>query len=434
MASDEVLLRRAETWKGKPSGEQPEDAGPPYQVQAIDFLVTGAVFDRRAAVAALPEGLKPLDPATGLIVLYQAPTGWGLAPFSACFVAVGVEGHDAPDGSSAHMVVAGWYSGRAGHIMHENYNTRMVPGEAKHLYEEGVWKAQGGPVGYPCISVELCQSGQDAPITSGIHHYIGVNREAGLNIFSASCTGRYLAAESLRLQIASGAPPLLRSLEPVARPFALYVPSISLTFSAPRRLSDPAEVIAADAMQVMMLDVFARLGRAAAIVGRDGRIIHLNREAEALAGDGFITAGRQLRAARGASQSALERSIERAFGGDQMAEPVALMRMGSSSPLLAHAIHMSPTAAGGKAVLVLFTDPARRGSGETSNTLQLLGLTAAEARLASLVGAGHSPKVAAERLSITESTARSVLKVVYGKLAINRQSELAQMVGRLEAV
>jgi DNA-binding CsgD family transcriptional regulator len=434
MSSDDVLQQRAEIWKGRTAGAVSDDALPPYQVLANDFLVTGVVFDPEAAAHALPEGLKPLHPATGLFVLYQAPTGWGLAPFSACFVAVGIEGHDATDGSSAHMIVAGWYSDRAGRIMHDNYNTRMVPGEAVHSFEDGVWRARGGPVGETFVSVELRPTGQDAAVTSSIHHYIGVNRNSGLNIFSVSCTGRYLPAESLRLEIGPGAPTILRSLEPIARPFALHVPAMTLTISAPRSLSDPAERIAQDAARVMLLDVFAHLGRAAAILGRDGRIIHLNPEAEMLAGDGFVATGRVMRAAKITSHPALERALERAFQGERTVEPVALERLSGSPPLLAYAMPMSPTAAGETSVLLVFADPACRSRGETSNALRLLGLTPAEARLASLVGSGQSPKKASERLSITENTARSVLKIIYDKLAINRQSELAQVVARIESM
>uniref|UniRef100_UPI0035AD8611 helix-turn-helix transcriptional regulator n=1 Tax=Devosia sp. TaxID=1871048 RepID=UPI0035AD8611 len=69
---------------------------------------------------------------------------------------------------------------------------------------------------------------------------------------------------------------------------------------------------------------------------------------------------------------------------------------------------------------------------DPSATLELLGLTPAEARLASEVGNGLSPKQAATRLGITTNTARSTLQVIYEKLGIGKQSELARIVTRLE--
>lgn len=61
----------------------------------------------------------------------------------------------------------------------------------------------------------------------------------------------------------------------------------------------------------------------------------------------------------------------------------------------------------------------------------VLGLTLGEARLASLVGTGIAIGDAAGNLNITEQTARVVLKRVFSKLEVSRQSELAALMGRL---
>ena len=57
----------------------------------------------------------------------------------------------------------------------------------------------------------------------------------------------------------------------------------------------------------------------------------------------------------------------------------------------------------------------------------ILGLTLGEARVAALVGSGVAPKEAAERLGIAESTARTVLKRVFAKAGVSRQSELVAL-------
>ncbi len=61
----------------------------------------------------------------------------------------------------------------------------------------------------------------------------------------------------------------------------------------------------------------------------------------------------------------------------------------------------------------------------------LLGLTLGEARIAAMVGAGIPPKDAAERLGIAEDTARNVLKRVFAKVGVSRQSELAALLARI---
>lgn len=64
--------------------------------------------------------------------------------------------------------------------------------------------------------------------------------------------------------------------------------------------------------------------------------------------------------------------------------------------------------------------------------IRALGLTPAESRLASLVGDGRTVRQAALQLGISENTARSTLKVVYGKLGVRKQSELSRLITRLQ--
>ena len=64
--------------------------------------------------------------------------------------------------------------------------------------------------------------------------------------------------------------------------------------------------------------------------------------------------------------------------------------------------------------------------------LRSLGLTPAEARLAAKIGKGCSARSAAEELGISEHTARSTLKQVYGKLGIRKQAELGHLIARMQ--
>jgi DNA-binding CsgD family transcriptional regulator len=61
----------------------------------------------------------------------------------------------------------------------------------------------------------------------------------------------------------------------------------------------------------------------------------------------------------------------------------------------------------------------------------LFGLTLGEARIAAIIGAGLTPKDAAERLGIAEDTARTVLKRVFSKVGVSRQSELTAMLAKM---
>ena len=65
--------------------------------------------------------------------------------------------------------------------------------------------------------------------------------------------------------------------------------------------------------------------------------------------------------------------------------------------------------------------------------LVALDLTRGEARVAMLVGRGHSPRETASLLGIAEGTVRVQLRSCFAKLGLNRQSELAVLVTRLDA-
>jgi DNA-binding CsgD family transcriptional regulator len=63
--------------------------------------------------------------------------------------------------------------------------------------------------------------------------------------------------------------------------------------------------------------------------------------------------------------------------------------------------------------------------------LRSIGLTPAEARVALLYGNGRTAREAAQELGISEHTAKSTLKNIYGKLGVRKQSELARLIARL---
>lgn len=62
---------------------------------------------------------------------------------------------------------------------------------------------------------------------------------------------------------------------------------------------------------------------------------------------------------------------------------------------------------------------------------ETFGLTPAECELALLIAEGQSPREVAARLGISFETARTVLKRVFAKLEVSRQSELAALLARL---
>jgi DNA-binding CsgD family transcriptional regulator len=85
---------------------------------------------------------------------------------------------------------------------------------------------------------------------------------------------------------------------------------------------------------------------------------------------------------------------------------------------------------GVRAVVVVTSSTAGEPADPTI-VRDLLGLTLGEARVAALVGSGAAPRETAERLGITEETARTTLKRVFSKVGVSRQSELATLLTKL---
>ena len=85
----------------------------------------------------------------------------------------------------------------------------------------------------------------------------------------------------------------------------------------------------------------------------------------------------------------------------------------------------------GANMLVLTFEADSQGKAEPALLRDLLGITLGEARLASLIASGVAVSEAAQELEITEGSARTILKRVFAKTKLTRQTELANLISRL---
>ena len=188
-----------------------------------------------------------------------------------------------------------------------------------------------------------------------------------------------------------------------------------------------------------LAEALARVACAAWIVDNQAKVILANAAAERLIGDGLALASGRLQAQSRDHQPALARLLRSAFepGTDVGAlETVVLPRPGGKRPLLMQAIPVSRDAAGMNlparaTAIVIAVDPERQDRDDPLDALRLLGLAPAEARLAAIIGAGHSRAEAAGMLGISVTTVSDTIKHIYRKLDLSRQSELVRLVERL---
>jgi DNA-binding CsgD family transcriptional regulator len=175
------------------------------------------------------------------------------------------------------------------------------------------------------------------------------------------------------------------------------------------------------------------------VVDHEARVMFANEAANRLLGDGLSTSQGLVQASSRAHQGAFTRLMRSALRPEPEpghVEPIALPRPSGRRPLLVQAIPVGSRQADWSmpdtaAALVIVIDPEQNYAGTAEKALRLLGLTRSEARLAALIGNGHTRAEAADTLGISESTASDTVKQVYAKLDLSRQSELVRLVDRL---
>ena len=189
-------------------------------------------------------------------------------------------------------------------------------------------------------------------------------------------------------------------------------------------------------------DALGRIGIGVITLDSIGRVIFANPVAERLSGQELQIEDGRLKIGSGARRSEIDAVISHALRGDHAAitaepKPILVQRTSSDRPLV---VYVLPLPASAKVTeqflthtraIVLVIDATTSDPPDPAVVRDVLGLTLGEARLASLVGSGLAPREAAQRLGITEETARTALKRVFSKIGVSRQSELAVLLTKL---
>lgn len=191
-------------------------------------------------------------------------------------------------------------------------------------------------------------------------------------------------------------------------------------------------------------EALARVGIGVFALDSLKRVVFANPAATGLLGDGLAIVNGRLFASAPFERRALDAAIEqmiRAAPEDVCGapRPILIHRQQSERPLALYVLPIADRSFDsaatqfltGTRAIVLVIDPQSKAPADPAVVRDVLGLTLGEARLAALIGTGLAPKSAAEKLGITEHTARTVLKSVFAKTGVSRQSELAILLTRL---
>ena len=189
-------------------------------------------------------------------------------------------------------------------------------------------------------------------------------------------------------------------------------------------------------------EALARVGIGVFILNSLGRVAFSNPASQSMLGDSLnITEDRLVVGSLAVNLQASDamKLVVKYRPEDLLAghRPILIHRRSSSRPLTLYVVPIPMAATTMNQfltqarVIVLVIDPDSDSPPDPSLIRDVLGLTLGEARIASLVGSGLPPREAAEKLGITEDTARTVLKRVFSKVGVSRQSELVALLTRL---
>jgi DNA-binding CsgD family transcriptional regulator len=185
------------------------------------------------------------------------------------------------------------------------------------------------------------------------------------------------------------------------------------------------------------LDVLDAMKGAAILVGRDGRVIAMNKNAERLLGNGLVLHNGLLDTDDGAARAKLyaliaSMRIAESVGG-RPGDPVVIRRL-DMRPVVVEAFPAQGCLSdvfNCLGTLLLVTDLDER-CGPAAETLRsVLGLTPAEARLTACLCEGSDLAAAAHSLGVSTQTARSQIKSVFAKTDTHRQAQLVALAARI---
>jgi DNA-binding CsgD family transcriptional regulator len=178
-----------------------------------------------------------------------------------------------------------------------------------------------------------------------------------------------------------------------------------------------------------------------------GRITLANPAAEALlrTGDGLMfhrNGGLGLAAALPSETAALSSALAQALAvatgaGSELGGPLRLTRPSGAAPLLVLPVPLPPPAFAlwemleQARLLVLIIDPSAQSRAAAAAIQTTFGLTAAEARVAVLIGSGLGGPETAAMLGISLSTVKTHLKRCFEKTGVHSQVGLARILGAL---
>jgi DNA-binding CsgD family transcriptional regulator len=208
------------------------------------------------------------------------------------------------------------------------------------------------------------------------------------------------------------------------------------------RLTEAATLAMAVRRSVLsgMIGALDLVQQPAIALDRLGTVIDTNAAADRLFDDDVRISHRRLMVRDRTAARDLAALVDRLRASPDTAPFAAgliVVRRDARPGIVIRALPISGAARGpflGARALLILSDLGQGHPPSADVLAQAFSLTAAEARLAALIGAGRSVDEAAAQIGIRPQTVRNQLKAVFAKTGTHRQPELVALLSRLSAV
>ena len=172
------------------------------------------------------------------------------------------------------------------------------------------------------------------------------------------------------------------------------------------------------------------------LVDQSGHVHSVNDRARSMLRNGLHLANGCLSATDPDGAAALRLALRQTFDLGRGRKPTSsflIPRGGQYSPYVLHTYKLAAPVSRGKVTamaIAILIDPVDDQSVAADWLAGVLNLPPGEARVATEIANGRTPRVAAQNLGLTEDSVRVILKRVYSKVNVSRQSELVLLVAR----
>lgn len=408
---------------------------PPYAGYDVEDVMVWVSFERDAILPLMPPGIEPDDECRGAFVFGRQLKGSGIFPMAYGSIGIAIKGYDSPSGFPGIFWPVRNFSGEQAKIF---FNTPHSSSIQLHRTDNKIRASVGPDAGSDLFRVSVRLTDRSERIAGTMYLYRPETIYGHRCVLPLSILCKRTTATPISVEIV-GDGDALRRLKPRKVLGAFYDSEKTTIWGALMPLDNP-DAAETERGQSLFFHFLSRLNQPTIVVDAECRISFMNQPAEALIGDYCLNNHGRLAGTTKDNEAAFQKLVESSTVGE-ITEAVLFGTRSLSSavaraiPLQVRGVGQAAPSLAPLAVIAFAISTSGRGTNLSSATsLELLGLTHAEAKLASLVGLGVAPREAAERLDITENTVRTVLKRVYSKLQLTRQSELAVLVSRIDAL